>query len=187
MGNESVASGCALLLSVGLALGACGDSFLFLEGPVNDSGLGGGGEGGAPDDLTSSTTISSSAATNGSGVGGFGGVGAMGGGAMGGFGGQPPTGCDALNPPEGSPTECSMFSSVNVTVTFENHCRTEAIDFFWVNYACLEEKYGTLQPGESVTQNSYATHPWRIRETNSKKLLLTTMPLPDQDTVISVP
>jgi len=45
------------------------------------------------------------------------------------------------------------------------------VDLYWVDYQCNEVKYVTLNPGVTHLQPSFVTHPWRIRESNSGKLL----------------
>lgn len=45
------------------------------------------------------------------------------------------------------------------------------VDLYWVNYQCQEIKYTTLNPGTTVLQQSYVTHPWRLRESVSGKLI----------------
>ncbi len=61
----------------------------------------------------------------------------------------------------------SIHSNTPTQVTFANE---SALDFevYWIDYGGQEKLYRTLAPGESYTQNTFATHPWIVRERRSK-------------------
>jgi len=52
---------------------------------------------------------------------------------------------------------------------YNNH--NDYVDVMWMDYQCNEQKYMTLSPGASYVQSTFVTHPWRIRESRSGKLL----------------
>lgn len=45
------------------------------------------------------------------------------------------------------------------------------VKVFWVNYQGKEECYYGLAPGQSYTQRTFATHPWRVRDMFDGKVL----------------
>ncbi len=65
--------------------------------------------------------------------------------------------------PETAPGEeapaCSTSSEVNVNLTFVNNS-DNIVDVYWIDYNCEQQLYGTLEPGGSYQQGTYATHPW---------------------------
>ena len=48
---------------------------------------------------------------------------------------------------------------------------SQYVDLYWLDYQCNEVKYVTIYPGGTHVQPSYVTHPWRIRESGTGKLL----------------
>ena len=53
----------------------------------------------------------------------------------------------------------SKESHVAVELELHNNRRVE-VDYYWVNFQGEEEYFGTLQPHETTSLTSYATHPW---------------------------
>jgi len=66
----------------------------------------------------------------------------------------------------------SIHGRVPTTLTFVNRT-TSSVRILWLNYQGREVFYRSLGPGESYTQTTYATHPWRIRDASSGKVLRT--------------
>jgi hypothetical protein len=62
---------------------------------------------------------------------------------------------------ESMPTICSMAAPPRNAI-FTNNCAVP-IDIWWVNFQCGETFYHRLDPGQSYTQASFVTHPWRAR------------------------
>ncbi|HEX5839419.1 MAG TPA: hypothetical protein VFY26_16400 [Anaerolineales bacterium] len=54
---------------------------------------------------------------------------------------------------------CSISSDVGVNLTFTNNSDS-IVDVYWIDYNCEKQLYGTLEPGGSYQQGTYATHPW---------------------------
>ena len=53
-----------------------------------------------------------------------------------------------------------------VTLTFVNRLPW-TVDVFWLDYAGKEQLYATVAPGQSHVQQTFETHPWRIRQQHS--------------------
>ena len=64
------------------------------------------------------------------------------------------------------PTVCSTNGPA-ATVSFKNNLST-AIVTYWVNTACKEMKYTTIQPGGTASQGTFVGHVWRARDTSAK-------------------
>ncbi len=69
---------------------------------------------------------------------------------------------------------CSVDTGITATVTFSN-ASTQPVDLFWVDYACGEAYFATIQPGQSFIQSTFAGHPWHIRDSVTAELLAETM------------
>jgi ELWxxDGT repeat protein len=96
--------------------------------------------------------------------------------------------CALLNPPDGPPASCSITGTEPASITFVNACATESVEVWWVDYACGEQFFRTLAPDESYTQQSFVTHPWRIRELGSHRLLKEVpAPVVPGNTIVTVP
>jgi len=65
---------------------------------------------------------------------------------------------------------CSTAWSSTANLKIHNN-HSQKVDLYWVDYQCNEVKYTTINPGYTVVQPSFITHPWRIRESGSGKLL----------------
>lgn len=58
---------------------------------------------------------------------------------------------------------CAQSSyAPTVNLQFQN-ITDDVMDVYWVNFDCEEVHYFSLNPGQSLTQPSYITHPWIIR------------------------
>lgn len=55
----------------------------------------------------------------------------------------------------------STGGSTSIFVSFQNHSGS-AVSFDWLDYNGQRVNYGTLQPGQSVNQQTFVTHPWRF-------------------------
>jgi hypothetical protein len=87
---------------------------------------------------------------------------------------------------EAPPAVCS-FPSDPATIRFVNE-RTRGVSVvFWVDYDCQERLYHRLEPGETWTQETYAAHPWRVRDEGGALLLDFAPDGQDNTVYISVP
>ncbi len=68
------------------------------------------------------------------------------------------------------PTLCSIDGDAHAPMTITNNGPCP-IDYWWVDYNCAEEYYGTIQPGQQGLSDTFVTHPWRLRATGSEILL----------------
>ncbi len=141
-------------LAIGQLAACGGDVRLF-----SPAGAGGGADGGVGGSGGSSSSSSTS------------------GGGDGGVGGQPPPTCEDLAPPDGPPAQCSQNSSNPAGLDVSNNCLTITLEIFWVDYGCVEQSYGIVEPGHVFIVTSFQTHPWRVRDLQSGKLLLDIPPL----------
>jgi hypothetical protein len=66
---------------------------------------------------------------------------------------------------------CSVDGSTPVTIAVINRSQHEVLDIFWVDYSCNEVAKGTLLPGQRWDQQTFISHPFRIREEKSGRLL----------------
>jgi len=57
-------------------------------------------------------------------------------------------------------------------VTFRNETRNP-INVLWINYEGREVPYRTLDPGDSYRQPTFASHPWRLRDAMTGRILRT--------------
>jgi hypothetical protein len=82
-----------------------------------------------------------------------------------------------------SSASCSSLRSVLgddfTSITFVNWSG-RAVNVYWVNYEGMEEFYFELQPGESGKQETYATHPWCVRDKASNAALLAIVATEDE-------
>jgi len=64
---------------------------------------------------------------------------------------------------------CSQGSTVAASITFRNQTN-RSVDLFWADYQCKELNYGTIGPGASRFQQTYTSHVWRLRDTETGAL-----------------
>jgi hypothetical protein len=72
--------------------------------------------------------------------------------------------------PDAPPTVCSTGGEP-LLLEVVNTCSTEAVDLYWVTFLCEERLFKELAPGETVYQRTYDTHPWRIRDHATHRLI----------------
>ena len=56
-------------------------------------------------------------------------------------------------------------------LTVVNTCSTEPVDLYFVTFFCEEKFYKEIAPGETVHQPTYDTHPWRVRDHATHRLI----------------
>lgn len=84
--------------------------------------------------------------------------------------------------------QCSKSSSQPITLTFRNRTPDITLNIFWVDYGCSERSYGTIPPGADHVQQTFVTHPWRLRDARTGALLKEFVPAPsDGVTVVELP
>lgn len=67
-------------------------------------------------------------------------------------------------------TACSAKDGKAVGVSFANGC-SGFINVYWVDFACQENKYHEIGPGQNKVQSTFAGHIWRLRDQASGQLL----------------
>jgi hypothetical protein len=55
----------------------------------------------------------------------------------------------------------SLEGSVQTYIRFDNYL-SEAVNLYWLNYEGVRVLYASLQPGRSLLQQTYVTHPWVV-------------------------
>ena len=55
----------------------------------------------------------------------------------------------------------SLDGSVPTYIRFDNYLGEE-VNLFWINYEGVRVYYASLQPGRSMLQETYVTHPWVV-------------------------
>jgi hypothetical protein len=73
--------------------------------------------------------------------------------------------------PAHPPLVCSAISTTPTSIRFVNDCGRR-VAVYWVDYTCGEKFYLSLGPGESYTQSTFVTHPWRLRDETTHALVL---------------
>ena len=81
--------------------------------------------------------------------------------------------------PEVSARKCSSEKE-GQTVTFAvtSHCTDATLDLFWVDASCHEVFRGILSPGQTLWQDSWDTHVFRLRDHATHKLVKELAPSP---------
>ncbi|MDQ3584026.1 MAG: hypothetical protein M3495_21615 [Pseudomonadota bacterium] len=64
----------------------------------------------------------------------------------------------------------SREASTTATLEIKNES-AKHVRLFWIDYTGQEVFYHELSPGERYVQQTFVTHPWRIREATSGQLL----------------
>jgi hypothetical protein len=80
---------------------------------------------------------------------------------------------------------CSVSWNTTTTLKIENN-HDKYIDVYWMNYQCKEQLYSTVPPGGTLIQPTFVSHPWRIRENGSGKILKQVTPTTSATKVIAV-
>ena len=98
-------------------------------------------------------------------------------------GGSDPSGAasgEATDPASTDPASDATEAQLSI----DNTCNFD-VEVFWVAYDCAEQSYQVISGGNDWSIQSFATHPWRIREADGGALLLEIPPLRG-DTQITV-
>jgi hypothetical protein len=77
--------------------------------------------------------------------------------------------CERVEVPDYVPTVCSKPGREE-GMEVVNTCG-DAVDVYWVDFKCRESFVGKLAPGETLGQNTYDTHPWRVRDHATRRLI----------------
>jgi len=85
--------------------------------------------------------------------------------------GDTPLTCQDLALPEVPAMACSTESIDLATLTIHNDCEGVRAELYWVGFGCEETLYATIEAGDSWTQSTYLSHPWRIRNASSGVLM----------------
>lgn len=70
-------------------------------------------------------------------------------------------------------------------VRFEN-TRDEEINVFWIDYKGNPKHYKTLRPGETLSQNTYVSHPWVFTDNNGNPVQNYNPKASDELTVVPI-
>ena len=73
----------------------------------------------------------------------------------------------------------SFNSNIDSRVIIFNQ-RSEPIDGYWINYQGEEKYYFTIEPGQSLSQGTYVSHVWRIKNKAKQTLKTFTCNHPEQ-------
>lgn len=90
-------------------------------------------------------------------------------------------------PEDSSAPACSDDGTTMATVGFENHYPARRVAVFWVNYQCQEVLVGELGPGESVWQNTFFTHVFRVRDALTHEVLASPPAVTSTTVMVTVP
>lgn len=80
-----------------------------------------------------------------------------------------PTSCERVDLPDREPTVCSTKGSPEA-LEMVNTC-SDDVDVFWVDFKCRESFVARVAPGQQFGQDTYDTHPWRVRDHASHRLI----------------
>jgi hypothetical protein len=78
--------------------------------------------------------------------------------------------CERVRIADHEPTVCSEDSARRESLELVNTCGA-TVDVFWVDYRCRETFTARVLPGETFRQNTYDTHPWRVRDHQTHHLI----------------
>lgn len=77
------------------------------------------------------------------------------------------------------PAVCSLTGDMPSPIEVINNAPCP-IDLWWVDYSCGEQFFSTVDPnGGTWFNDTWETHPWRIRQTGSEQLLVEIPPVPE--------
>lgn len=82
---------------------------------------------------------------------------------------------------------CAVTSSTAVSLTLNNRS-THQLRVLWIDYSCQEQLMGSIAPGQSFGTSTFATHPWRLRDSATNALLFeyVTTAAPQQNIDVNV-
>jgi hypothetical protein len=97
---------------------------------------------------------------------------------------KPPVSTDDPVKPTGTNTSATKppDNTVKTTVTFINNGE-RAADVFWLNFQGKEQRYFTLPPGKTFIQDTYVSHQWVVRDSQSQRQLATAVGVAQPATV----
>ena len=82
---------------------------------------------------------------------------------------------------------CSQNSSQAVNLPFRNAFTDRSVRLFWVDYGCNEVGYDVLAPGQTRVQQTFVTHPWRVRDASTNALYKEFVPTTTAPPEVTVP
>jgi hypothetical protein len=77
--------------------------------------------------------------------------------------------CERTEVPDDVPTVCSVPGR-HESMQMVNTCG-DAVDVYWVDFKCRESFVAKVAPGETFGQSTYDTHPWRVRDHATRRLI----------------
>ncbi|MCW5834925.1 MAG: hypothetical protein KIS78_21165 [Labilithrix sp.] len=101
---------------------------------------------------------------------GQGSSGASGSSSSGGAGSSGASGQPAPAPTVEPSGACSQSSAQAVNLPFRNAFTDRSVRLFWVDYGCNEVGYDVLAPGQARVQQTFVSHPWRVRDAATNAL-----------------
>lgn len=105
-----------------------------------------------------------------------------------GIGGPGASGTSDAPAPEVQPSgACSQNSAQAVNLPFRNAFTDRSVRLFWVDYGCKEVGYAVLGPGQTWVQQTYVTHPWRVRDASTNALYKEVVPTTTAPPEVTVP
>jgi hypothetical protein len=83
--------------------------------------------------------------------------------------GRTPTSCERVALPDRDPTVCSTKGNPEA-LEMVNTCADD-VDVFWVDFKCRESFVARVASGQQLGQQTYDTHPWRVRDHATHRLI----------------
>lgn len=90
-------------------------------------------------------------------------------------------------PTDGSAPQCSEAGATTSTVGFVNNFPSKTVQVYWVDYQCKEVLAGAIAPGQSLYQNSFFTHVFKLRDAVDQSLIASPPPLSAATVMVNVP
>jgi hypothetical protein len=84
-----------------------------------------------------------------------------------------------------APTQCSINSSETLSVNFVNNSDVK-LDGYWVDESCNAQYYFSIDPGQTLLEDTYVGHVWRFVDPENDNLHLEYV-AQSGDTEVSVP
>jgi hypothetical protein len=79
------------------------------------------------------------------------------------------TECERVDLSDSPPTVCSTGGHL-VALELVNTCADD-VDVFWVDFKCRESFVARVMPGQQFDHTTYDTHPWRVRDHATHRLI----------------
>ena len=80
----------------------------------------------------------------------------------------------------------SLEASVETKITFVNHSRTPILTY-WIDYQGAEVFYHEIAPNDSFTEQTYVTHPWRVKRKRNGAMVKTVVASAARQTIVIDP